>query len=139
MKPCVLAPRSARLHVLARLERAGVAAARVDLLPLAPANADHLGTYSGMDVSLDPFPYAGTTTTCESLYMGVPCITLAGGASLNLHPMTAKPSPGLLPLLSESTGSSLDAAPAPRSAAQCEPRGRRQAQRFLLANPGGGL
>lgn len=41
-------------------------------------DADHLATYGHVDISLDTFPYAGTTTTCESLYMGVPCITLAG-------------------------------------------------------------
>lgn len=69
---------SARTHFLAALAAEGVAAARVDVLPLTVSTADHLGLYAAMDISLDPFPYAGTTTTCESLFMGVPVVTLAG-------------------------------------------------------------
>jgi protein O-GlcNAc transferase len=69
---------SARQRWWRALEAEGVARARVDLLPLAPATADHLAQYSLMDIALDPWPYAGTTTTCEALWQGVPVLTLAG-------------------------------------------------------------
>ncbi|ESW16394.1 hypothetical protein PHAVU_007G153100 [Phaseolus vulgaris] len=74
---------SVRQRFLSRLENLGLEALRVDLLPLILLNHDHMQAYSLMDISLDTFPYAGTTTTCESLYMGVPCVTMAG--SVHAH------------------------------------------------------
>ena len=44
---------------------------------------DYLMDFNKIDISLDPFPYPGGTTTCESLYMGVPVITLKGNDFLS--------------------------------------------------------
>ncbi|WP_051340611.1 tetratricopeptide repeat protein [Azospirillum halopraeferens] len=62
----------------ARFAAAGVAADRLDPVAWTPDRAAHLALYERIDVGLDPFPYTGTTTTCEALWMGVPVVTLAG-------------------------------------------------------------
>ena len=49
----------------------------------ASQRKDYLNDFNKIDVSLDPFPYPGGTTTCESLYMGVPVITLKGNDFLS--------------------------------------------------------
>ena len=61
-----------------RIVAAGIDPARVSLLPPERDIFDHLECYRNVDIALDPFPYGGTTTTCEALWMGRPVITLAG-------------------------------------------------------------
>jgi|GEM_PF-188707 len=69
-----------RDRVLASLRAGGLDASRIELLADLPGQAAHLAAYDRIDFALDPFPYHGTTTTCESLWMGVPVLTRIGEA-----------------------------------------------------------
>lgn len=56
----------------------GVDPERVELIGWQADPGHHLRLYSRIDLALDPFPYNGTTTTCEAMWMGVPVLTLLG-------------------------------------------------------------
>lgn len=56
----------------------GIGRERLTLTGNTPSYRDHLALYGRVDVALDTFPYNGTTTTCEALWMGVPVVTLTG-------------------------------------------------------------
>lgn len=74
----------------ARFARGGIPDGRLRLMG-SKSFRDYLAMHGTVDVMLDTAPYSGGTTTCHTLWMGVPLVTLAGrtatsrgGASL-LH------------------------------------------------------
>jgi predicted O-linked N-acetylglucosamine transferase (SPINDLY family) len=67
-----------RAHYRSMFAAAGLASDRLELAGWVAERQGHLGAYGRVDIALDPFPYNGTTTTCEALWMGVPVVALAG-------------------------------------------------------------
>lgn len=92
LKSKYLADPTIRSRCLGLFAEFGIRPERIKLLGAEPSMNEHLNRYAEMDIALDTFPYNGTTTTCEALWMGVPVVTLKGdrhsgrvGASILSH------------------------------------------------------
>jgi protein O-GlcNAc transferase len=74
----VLAPGgSTRERFLGKLVKLGIESGRIEFADQRP-RAQYLQHYHRIDIGLDTFPYNGHTTSLDSLWMGVPVVTLAG-------------------------------------------------------------
>jgi protein O-GlcNAc transferase len=69
-------PQRAR-EIIEQFQKSGIAAERIDCVPYR-SDIPHGKQFAGVDIALDHYPYNGVTTTCESLYVGVPVISLHG-------------------------------------------------------------
>jgi predicted O-linked N-acetylglucosamine transferase (SPINDLY family) len=72
-----------RRRLIERFAGEGIPAGRLLMSGLIDSLNGHLEAYKIVDVALDTYPYHGTTTTCEALWMGVPVVSRVGEAHVS--------------------------------------------------------
>jgi protein O-GlcNAc transferase len=73
-----LSATQARARIMAALDRHGIDAHRIELVGRIDDDLANLATVGRADVALDPFPFNGGLSTVETLWMGVPVVSLSG-------------------------------------------------------------
>ncbi len=102
IKSHVLHDPTTRELIARRLAGNGIPQDRLELQGRTKTHEEHIALYNQVDIALDPFPYNGTTTTCEALAMGVPVVTLAGISHISRVGVSLLTNIGLSHLIAES-------------------------------------
>jgi protein O-GlcNAc transferase len=89
-----------RARMAALFAAQGIEASRLRLLGKSP-HRELLEEYNNIDIALDPFPYSGGLTTLESLWMGVPVVTLGGDRFAARHSVSHLTAAGLPDLIAD--------------------------------------
>ena len=82
-----------------RFVATGARAEQIDILPRQ--NNQQYVLYRQVDLALDPFPCCGGTTSCDSLWMGTPFVSLAGRTFVSRMGVTLLHSVGLDELIAD--------------------------------------
>ena len=77
LKTASFSDATTRQELVAGFAARGIGEGRLIIEGSTPRR-EHLAAYRRVDLALDPFPYTGATTSAESLWMGVPIVTLEG-------------------------------------------------------------
>lgn len=93
---------SVQRRILDFFAQRGVAADRIRFQGLIESRRELFEFYGTCDIALDTFPYNGTTTTCEALFMGLPVVALAGTAHRSRVSASLLGSIGLSSLVADS-------------------------------------
>lgn len=127
-------PGSQRSRVASLAQQEGVDPSRLEFVGRLPLD-QYFATYHRIDIALDPFPWAGGTTTCDALWMGVPVVTLAGRTAVGRGGVSILNQVGLADLVASTPSeyvaiaARLASDPAPLSALRSSIRAR------FLASP----
>ena len=65
-------------NITDEFKKYGIGKERLICLGYTPTREEHLKLYNKIDIALDTFPYNGTVTTLEALWMNIPVVTLVG-------------------------------------------------------------
>jgi protein O-GlcNAc transferase len=91
---------SHRQPLLDLLQREGIHPDRIELVAPRP-RAEYLELYHRIDLGLDTLPYNGHTTSLDSIWMGVPVITLVGRTAVGRAGMSQSTNLGLTELIAQ--------------------------------------
>ena len=85
-------PSLVKKNIIEKFLERDVSKNKILFLDHQPNRYNHLELYNKIDLALDTFPYPGVTTSCESVLMAVPVLTMKGynfnsrcGESININ------------------------------------------------------